>query len=356
MDVLTIMNEQIQNIIAASNNFLIVSDKPAKPEVFLAREALSLILRTSGKQVLSYPELPIHFFERFKLIIPEERNEGGFSRTTTISVPKLAQIEEVCYEEDENNFLIIVNSKAKVEEKDVLVKEKPIKIDVLFLLTSDLGAQDLPSDFEMSGNERRINIVKNHSTVSKKIFDIAEKSNMDSSHRRQFATLLYAALAYETSNFRSIAGAEVFDLAKSLLNLGADKEKISGIFNSIKSVPFSHILGRALARTHIDNKTSSSWTFITRKDVEKSGIKNSDFTPEDLVDSLHDNIPETKTSLVFFEESSGVRCLVQSGDKQVLVKLAKSFQQAETGSATYSKKFENFTKAEIEFRELLKNS
>lgn len=346
------MNEQVQTIIASNNNFLIVSDKLARPEIFLAREALRLVLEASGKRVFSHPKLPDYFFERFQVILPEERG-GNFSYTAEISVPKLLQIKEVCYEENENNFLIIITSKSKIEEKNLTIKEKPEKIEVLFLLASELNAEDLQSKFELPPREHRVNIVKNHITISKKIFDIAEKFNLNSAHKRQFATLLYAALIYETKNFRNIADAEVFDLAKTFLSFGVDKEKISEILNLAKSVSFSHILGRALARTHIDRQTSSSWTFITGDDIVKSGVKSSDFTIEALADSLHDNIPEVKTALVFFEDPPGVRCFVESEDKQIIAELAKKFQQRADGNAVYSKRFENFTKAEKEFRELL---
>lgn len=348
------MNGQIQSIIVKSDNFLIVCDKLSRPEIFLAREALSLALKSFGKQVLPYPELPQYLFERFKGILPEDR-KGNLSHTTIISIPKIAQIDEVCYEEDENNFSVAVKSKAKIEAKNLSVTEKPLKIDTLFIIASESGVGDLPDNFEIPGNDRRINITKNHIPVSKKMFDIAEKLNIDSSRRKEFATLLYAALAYETKNFRNISGADIFELARDLLNSGADKEKVSKIFDSVKSVPFSRILGRALARTHIDSVTSSSWTFIAKEDFDKSGVKGSEFIPEFLADSLHDNLPEIKTALVFFEEPLGVRCFVQSEDEKLLAKIAKRFQQAVAGNAVYSKRFENFTKAETEFKELLKS-
>lgn len=347
------MNEQIQNIIAVSNTFLILSDKKERPEIFLAREALRLVLEASGKHVLSYPELPNYFSGKFQSILPGGKT-GNFSHVTLISMPKELQIEEVYYEEGENNFLISVNSKSKIEEKDITIEKKPARIEAMFLFTPESDIQDLQSNFELPLRERRINIVKNHITISQKIFELTKNFDLDSARKYQFATLLYAALIYETKNFQNIADAEVFNLAKNLLSLGAAKEKISEIFNSMKEVSFSRILGRALARTHVDRQTSSSWTFITREDVEKSGLKSSDFIPEILFDALRDNIPKVKITLVFFEEPPGVRCFVESQEKHIIEKFAKVFHQGTSGDFVYSKKFENFTKAETELKELLK--
>ena len=347
------MNEQIKNIIANNTNFLIASDKLSRPEIFFAREALRLFLEKSGKNILIFPDLPRYFSEKFAGLIPA-RQGNDIPFKTSISIPKLLQVQEVCYEEDENNFSIVISSKSKIEAINILINELTPETDVVFLLSFDSDVEGLKEVAHLPPRERHINIVKNHVVFSKKVFDIAENLDIGLAHNPEFVTLLYAALAYETRNFKHEVSEEIFEFAKNLLMLGAAKEKISGILSAAKSIPYSHILGRALARTQLDPNTSSSWTFITKKDFEKSAFLNEQFVPEVLVDSIHENIPQVKNSLVLFEEAPGVRCFVYSGDKQVIKNLAQELKQPPEGQYIYSGKFDSFTSAERVMRGLLK--
>ena len=347
------MNEQVKNLIVNNTNFLIASDKLSRPEIFLVREALRIFLEKLGKNVLVFPNLPAYFSEKFAGLIPA-RQGNSIPFKTSISIPKLLQVGEVCYEEDENNFSIVISSKSKIEARNILINEMIPEANVLFSLSLDSDVDGLKEIAQLPPRERHINMVKNHVVFSKKIFDLAENLDINLAHNFEIVTLLYAALVYETRNFKCEPSEEIFDFAKNLLMLGAEKEKISGIINAAKSIPYSHILGRALARTQLDLNTSSSWTFITKKDFEKSAFLNEQFIPEVLVDSIHENIPQVKNSLVLFEESPGVRCFAYSEDKQVIKKLAQELKQPSSGQYIYTGKFESFTNAERVMRGLLK--
>ena len=224
----------------------------------------------------------------------------------------------------------------------------------MFLLSFDSDIERLKEIANLPPRDRHINIVKNHITLSQKVFDIAESLDADLSRNPEFVTLLYAALVYETRNFKNPVNEEIFDFAKNILKYGAAKEKISEIINASKNIPYSQILGRALARTKIDPGTSSSWTFITKSDFEKSALLNEQFAPAVLVDSIRENIPQVKNSLVFFEESPGVRCFVHSEDEQIIKKLSRGLGQPQNGQYIYSGKFGSFTDAERVMRDLLK--
>jgi len=347
------MNEQVKNIIVNNNTFLIVSDKLARPEIFLARESLRVALEGNGKKILIYPELPRYFFGKFKAILPPSASSIPF--ITKISVPRSGKIEEVGYQEDGEYFSVTVTSKHKIEADKILIKEKAPKVEALFLVNFLSDISELSEIAEFPPKDRQIEIIKNHILVSKKIYDISVAISPDVSRNIKFATLLYAALTYETKNFKSFVTEEVFDLARTLLKNGADKEKIGQIVNSEKSISFSHVLGRALARTQIDPLTSSSWTFITKNDFEKSAIKSEEFSPQNLIDSIHEHIPEVKASLVFFEESPGVRCFAHSFDSAIIRRLNRSLGEPANGQYLSSGKFENFTIAEQTLRQLLKD-
>ncbi len=348
------MSEQIRNIIADNNNFLIASGNTAPSEVFFAREALRFFLESLGKNVLVCPQLPGFISDKFASVLPARQNQKT-SFKTEISVPKNVQIEEICYEEDEKNISVIISSKSKIASSDVLMREKLPKADVLFLLSYDPDIATLTNIAELPPRERQINIVKNQVPISKKVFDIARNFDENLSRKQELTTLLYAALVYETKNFRSGVSEEIFDFARMLLKSGAAKEKIAEAAESLKDISFSNVLGRALARTQIDQSTSSSWTFIAKNDFEKSGAPQDEFSRAALLEVLRENIPQVKTSFLFFEEpSGGARCLAYSVDTAISDKFSRELKQASNPLYFYSDRFGNFTDAERHMHKLLK--
>jgi hypothetical protein len=122
---------------------------------------------------------------------------------------------------------------------------------------------------------------------------------------------------------------------------------------------FAQLFGRALARTRINEELSSSWTFLSAEDFEKTGSQYSDRNIfYKISQKLNDLVPTRMFSFVFWQEESGVFCLAasekESGEKLAL--LAEKTGSDLNNGYFVAGPFENFSGAEIKIKQVLKET
>jgi hypothetical protein len=349
--------EKIQSLFQKTKTFALFSKKNSEDYKLLAKEALRQILLEKKIDTFSLPDHP-EFRKKWSRLLKNDDTEI-FSRQTFIRIPKnQCKIKELSCEEN-NDFLSLVVTSEKGElNKDTIIFEPiPPKADAAFCFFEPHDAGIL-SEFEkkiiLPPKEKIVFLASNEKTFSEKIFQIIKTVFLDDLPSPAISTLLFASLITETHNFVRPISQEMLRFGSELLSLGADKETIKIILNEEKNISFTQLLGRALARTRTDEILDASWTFLSKKDLEKTENLNS--SPSffyNILKNLRDLIPFRALSLLFWQKDNGILAMAAADEEENLIPLARIMGIGLQSKFFTAGPFNSFSEAELRFRKAL---
>ncbi len=364
--------EKIQAILKEAQTLALFSRKYSDDYKLLAKAALKHALENKKIKVLSLPDNP-EFRKRWSAVLPSDVEEQPFLKQTSIRIPKSQyKIKELTYEDNDDFLsLIITSENNELQKSEIVFEPIPPKAEAAFCFfePSETDAlQEFENQLVLPSQEKIIFLTAgNDITFSEKISQIIKVNAADLFSAPQISTLLFASLITETDNFIRPISQEVLRFGSELLSLGADKEKIKAILNQNKTISLARLLGRALARTHIDEALNASWTFLSQKDLEKT--ENLNPSPSflyDIVKQLRELIPFRAVSLLFWQSEpastsaslggKSIFAMAVASEEKNLMPLADRLDNAKLQSKYLSAgPFNNFSEAELLFRKALKD-
>ena len=350
--------EKIQTIFKESKTFALLSKDVGEDFRFLAKEALKCALLEKKLDVISLPEHP-DFQKKWKAVLPEKTN-NSISRQTSIRIPKSqCKIKELTYEDEPDFLSLVLTSESGNLSKDAVIFESACpKADAVFCFFEPNEIemlQNLENEIVFPQKEKIIFLTSNGVTFAEKIAQIVKTVAADVFSLRQISTLLFAALITETDNFVRPVNQEVLRFGSELLSLGADKESVKTILNEEKTISFGRLLGRALARTHIDETSDASWTFLSQKDLEKTENLNSSSSLFcAILKNLRENIPYRALSFLFWQTGQNVFAMAAANEEKELLPLACVLEAKLQSKHFITGPFKNFSEAEMRFRQVLR--
>jgi len=352
---MTATQETVKNIINSSAKILLVREPSADEATILAMLALKNILGEAGKKIFLSPAPSENFAEKFGKIAPREQ-AAEMPQKIKIKIPKNSPIEELRYEEDENFFSVLISPKNKMEPAELLIEKSPLDFDAAFCFFAGMdGWKKINAPIARPAPEKTVYVARDEKTAAEKINEIHAILNGPAPLPRVTATLLMASLVFETDNFQKQSRA-VFALANIFLDAGADQKTVEEITLADKKIELAQITGRALARTTIEPNLKTSWTFLTRRDFEKTGVAALKENMLFLLRKVRSNIAPPPCSIVCFENGDEVQSLIYHEDKNVLANLAMSLGGEPESLYFFASGFKNFSEAETKIRQLLKRS
>lgn len=120
--------------------------------------------------------------------------------------------------------------------------------------------------------------------------------------------------------------------------INIDYHDLFEIIKTGQSLSFSQILGRALARTRINEPLKSIWTFISKEDLEKTDNKNADDALFfQIIRNIKNLIPSPPIAIILWQKKDAVFGAMLKDDE-----------------IKTSGPFKNFTEAEIIIQKALK--
>ena len=362
--------EKIQAILKEVQTLALFSKKYSDDHKLLAQAALKHALENKKIKVLSLPDNQ-EFKKRWGAILPDKSEEQSFLKKTSIRIPKSQyKIKELTYEDSDDFLSLIVTSENnELQKNEIAFESVPEKAEAAFCFFEP-SETDLLREFEnqliIPPQEKIIFLTTGADiTFSEKISRIIKTIASDLFSSPQVSTLLFASLITETDNFIRPISQEVLRFGSELLSLGADKEKIKIILNQNKTISLARLLGRALARTHIDEESNASWTFLSQKDLEKTESLNpSPFFLYDIIKHLRELIPFRDISLLFWPASpaggqsgKNIFAMAAADEEKNLLPLINRLDNAKLQSKYLSAgPFNSFSETELLFRKILKGT
>lgn len=350
--------EKIQAIIKESTTFALLSKKNCEDYKLLAKSALEKALLEKNLGVVSLPEYP-EFKNQWGAILPEQKNSPTLCQTS-IRIPKNQhKVKELNYENNEDFLnLVITTENGEIDKNNIIFEPILPKADAVFCFFE-------PNEFETSQNseqeiilpekEKIIFFSSNGLTYAEKISQIIKVFAPETFSLKEISTLLFASLVSETNNFDRSINQEVLFFGSELLSHSADKERVKEILNKGKNLSFAQLLGRGLARTHINETSPASWTFLSADDLKKTrttDISNAYFY--NILCRIRNNIPRRLLSFLFWQNNQNIYAIVGADEEKELMPIANIFGVKLHSKYFIAGPFNNFSEAELKFRNVLK--
>ncbi len=367
--------EKIRKICADAGSFAVVSGQEEAEETRLAKEALAAAIRSAGLTVHSYPERQKDFAEKWLAVLPPP-NSNPLTFSTSILIPKnKVETKEISYTEDERYVSINISAgKEEISKENVVFKTLPARVDAVFYFPP-FGQENKDGKLPEEASKKITasepdNIITlpfglGDETLAEKVFsiiNIIESSGDISIKKSPVPDLVLAALVVETDQFQKNTGEETLALASSLLKLGADKEKITGLVSD-KSPAFARLLGRAMARSYPNESLKSIWTFIAEQDLEKTGHKPSPALFGKIMKKIKNLLEPRPFFVLIWQSKQEVWAMVSVSSKisgeitaRVAASLSAKKDPPDGGGNLISGPYKNFSEAELKIQNVLKEA
>jgi nanoRNase/pAp phosphatase (c-di-AMP/oligoRNAs hydrolase) len=316
--------EQLQHIIESSQHILLVTNANHNTDAICAAMAWKKILERHHKQAdiiaenFSIPK-PLRFLKGLEEIQPVISNVQKFILKVDVSNVK---VDSLSYDIKDNWLSIYITPKQGIITKNELrTAHSGLKYDLIiainaqdleslgniFLHNTDLFYKVLLVNFDHNpGNEHfgQINVVQLSATsISEIVFKTLSRlypQEIDA----EIANYLLTGMISQTQSFKTAnVSPDTLNTASTLMNLGADREKIVKNLYRTKTISSMRIWGIALTHMENDPKTGFVWTTITREDFARAGASEDEL--KDLTDELMHNSPEARIVLLLHEDTKG---------------------------------------------------
>jgi len=193
----------------------------------------------------------------------------------------------------------LVTSKAPDEEFDLLItvdSSDLTRIGKQKILAKKIINIDHHPDNTNYGD---INYVELLSSVAEQIFKLANFLGIGID--KEIATALYISIITDTGNFRyANTLPSTFEIAHSLVDLGADPYRCSNLVYETKSFASLKILALALLATETRNDGKIVFSFVTLKMLEEAQAKKDDAVG--VIDHLR-SVESAEVAILMREES-----------------------------------------------------
>lgn len=353
--------EKIQSLMENSESFAILLDKNPEEHELLAKEALKQTISSKNIPVLNLPQDSADFREKWSAIIKPATNTR-FPQKTSIKLPKGNSVEEISYKKDGDNLALIITSNGHdITKENISLEKLPPEIGTVFcFFENPTKIENYKNQLQFPDKENIIFITSDKKTLTEKISDIIKVFNPNALNNESISAPLLASLLTETENLSENVTKEILSLANSLFENKEGQEAISKILEKEKKPSFTHLLGRILARTYVDDSLNVSWSFLNHQDLKKTG--NIDASPVFLYRLLKKTKPfmsQKNLRILIWQSMENVKAIVSAGinkGENYLMPLAEKMGTRPQSQFFVVGPFENFSGAEIYLRQNIKST
>ncbi len=330
--------QQTIEALQKNNRLLIVLPGNLNGDALGCALALEEALKNSGKKIdiVCAEDIP----EKLKWLPGQEKIKNKITawQDFIISVNTVTnKISRLRYENETGTLKIFLTTPQKVEEKDIRLEPGQFFYDLIVTIDApDLeslgrcfeentelffGKSILNIDHKAS-NEHfgEINFIQPTAAacaeiIAKLIPDLGLTIN------EKIATLLLTGLIIKTRSFQNNRTTpQSLSLASSLINQGAEQEKIIQQLYKTKPLNKLQLWGRLLSRLDFDEQKKIAWILVAPEDftATDTSAKDINFILEETLETF----PQINLVLVFWPEDNGFFCiLAQAKQVELLQKI-----------------------------------
>jgi len=330
--------QQTIDALKKNNRLLIVLPENLNGDALGCALALEEALKNSGKKIdiVCAEEIP----EKLKFLPGQEKIKNkitawqDFIISINTSINKISRLR---YENESATLKIFLTTPQKVEEKDVRLEPGQFFYDLIITIDApDLeslgrpfeentelffGKSVLNIDHKAS-NEHfgEINLIQPTAAACAEI--IAEIiAGLGLTINEKTATLLLSGLIIKTHSFQNNRTTpHSLSLASSLINRGADQEKIIQQLYKTKPLNKLRLWGRLLSRLDFDEQKKIAWILVAPEDFTATDTSTKDIAF--ILEETLETFPQINLILVFWPEANGFFCvLAQAKQIELLQKI-----------------------------------
>lgn len=347
------VRDKIQPLLREARAVALIARAPVEEAVFLARETLRGRLSERGIFAYLFPESPAAYEKKWSSVCAPSGPTPPRKAALRIA-KKNCIVQELRYEEREDDFSIVVTPKTGVVKKDDIAVEPLLPdIDAVIAFSGEDRVIALAGgSLALPGRDRIVVITPDERTITEKAHELAVVIGPETLGKRD-ASGLFAALLLETKNFSQHVSETALALGSALLASGADSAYV--LRTLAHSPNFLQLVGRALARTIFDETLGSAMTFVTAKDIEKTKHAPDPELARALLDEAVLRLRPERFAVLFWQDDQSVNVLAQASNPALRDSLAQRLGAVSNGLHVIAGGFRNFSEAEIKIRGVLRD-
>lgn len=329
------LQQQIIDLIKASQKILIMPSSPPDGDSIGSALALTIALKKLGKEVTvvcpeSVPDT-YHFLPSTSIIGDHVVASKDFVITIDTQNIKIANIKQI--DENQKVNLIITPVNGRLTQDQISFNYGPERYDLI--ITVDTGGVEqlghLYSDHvEMFHQIPVINIDHHFSnehfgrinfvdvmapSTTELLIGLLELMEKDSGIKlidEDIATLLLAGIITDTGSFQNAnTSPRAFDGSAKLVQYGARQQEIIQHIFKTKQLSMLKLWGRILTKMQTDEKYNIVWSVLTRKDFYDTAADDSE--TGGIIDELLTNAPGSEIVFLLKERKDGtITCSIRS--------------------------------------------
>lgn len=169
------------------------------------------------------------------------------------------------------------------------------------------------------------------------------------------ATLLLSGILHHTQDFTLLVNASTLLASHELMGLGADHKAAHNLSRASAPSSLVPLMGRALARSRMDDEKKIAWSCITQADFLTTG-----YPPQDMNDVLHrirKEFPHTRACILLWQypDSQEIRASFAADEDLLEYVSKKTHGQYDETHIEFADTYNSFLHAENAITALLDN-
>lgn len=315
------LSEQLLEQIKRAKQIAVITSKNPRPDSVAAALSMALILKRWNKtfDVILPPQK-----QSLPSILPKQETKASLGATRAFHMMvdvKETGISELLYDVKDNTLNItIIPKQGNWTPKDIAFKQGQDRYDLIIAIDcEDINACQLNTKEEIDlvyrthviniGHESQqeawgqINLLDLSCSSTTEVLFHWIQANQLITIDRDLSNTLLTGILIKTQSFRNEKiSPRTLETASKLIELGADREKLTHELWRNKSISTLKLWGKLLGRLEQDTTTGITWTITSREDLLSTQAEKQDFAA--MVDEMIMNMPETKTVCIGYIENN----------------------------------------------------
>jgi hypothetical protein len=231
----------------------------------LAGAILHSFFRSQGKKSQFEFSPVTEEIQRVLFSVFKSVENDSLNSRVTVTIERRGKPVSVEYEKTDTQLSIVLESNESLSVRDVNIQEEGARADLLMLI--DPKEREIDGLCESIPHREVVKVSPKGRSLSLKVHDII--GSIQPELPRDLATALW--LLVRSDHIDENHQTEALVLQKNLESGGIDHEIAQEAFLTLYGKSFWKLTGRALARTEHEQSIKTIWSFLPKKDFERTG-------------------------------------------------------------------------------------
>ncbi len=347
--------EKFKEMLNSVHTVALRTGTTTNPSKILAGAILHSFFRSQGKKS-QFEFTPVtEEIQRVLFSILKSVENDSLNSRVVVSIQRNGKPVSVEYEKTDDALSIIMESTESLSARDVSIQEVGVRADLLMLI--DPVENEIDSLCDSVPHREVVKVSPKGRPLSLKVHDIIGSIHPQLS--RELSTALWLLL--HCDHIDESRRTEALLLQKNLETSGIDRDVAQEALVILFGKSFWKLAGRALARTEYESSIKTLWSFLPKKDFDKTN--QSGEHASHLFHELKKLRPEGDFHVFLWEHPNVIKnpngkisALIAAKNNQRLATVARAMDAHISGPHCSIMELNSFSEAESKIRSAIQST